>query len=134
MTNQSHFKVSFRITHPTIDSSTIDSKLMLTPKFSYTVGEKKITPKGTEIDGIRNNSFWCHEFSDCDENFESSLKKFNKLLGEKSLFLKSLSDTGGTLEYFVGWFQSGNSGFVLDVELISQIADMGIQLSFNIYE
>ena len=36
-------------------------------------------------------------------------------------------------EFFVGWFFNGNSGEVFDCDLLARLADLQIDLSFDVY-
>ncbi len=108
-------------------------ELGLVPKFAYTAGDKRLTPKGNEIPGVRKESFWCCEFTATDDPIELVISSITMELTEKKAFLRYLIETGGRLEYFVGWFTTGNSGFDLTPDLLSQLASIGIGLSFDIY-
>lgn len=127
------YKVSLRITHPDIGSEKISSELGLVPKISYTVGDKKVTPKGGEIPGFRKETYWCHEFTIHEEPLEIALAKFNKILAEKKEFLARISETGGCSEYFIGWFLSKNSGFVLKHDFLQDCSNLKINLTFDAY-
>ncbi|HEY5971429.1 MAG TPA: DUF4279 domain-containing protein [Pseudoxanthomonas sp.] len=134
MSHSTRYRVSLRITHPSIDEKTISDELGLVPKVSYTAGDQKVTPKGTEISGIRKESFWCHEYAITDdEPIELSLEKFSQNLAKKKTFFWRISESGGRAECFIGWFSSENSGFVLQHGFLHQLADLKIDLSFDIY-
>lgn len=57
MGNPFDYHISFRVTHPTLDAGTITAQLCMTPKFCWTVGEPRKTPKGTPLDGVREESY-----------------------------------------------------------------------------
>jgi hypothetical protein len=133
MSNSARYKISFRITHPNIRTDEISSELGLAPRISYTVGDKKLTPKGNEVPGIRKESFWCYELAIGDELIEIEISNFSNKLAEKKGFLDRVSATGGRLEYFIGWFSSENSGFVLENDLLRRLSDLKINLAFDIY-
>ena len=48
-------------------------------------------------------------------------------------YLKEIKDSGGRSELFVGAFVEGTSGFVLDVNDMSELADMSLDLSVEYY-
>jgi len=49
-------------------------------------------------------------------------------------FFRRLRGSGGSLELFVGAFVQGNKGLTLDVELMSKLASLDIELGLDIYE
>jgi len=129
----SEFRISLRITHPKMPSDEITKSLELAPIFSYTAGDKKLTPKGTEIPGRRKESYWCHDVPASADDIESNIADCNAILANRRDVLLRIVDSGGRVEYFVGWFSSDNSGFVLRHELLRQLADLRIDLSFDLY-
>ncbi|MEH6418361.1 DUF4279 domain-containing protein [Pseudomonas sp. CGJS7] len=133
MINSARYRISLRITHPSIASGRISKELGLIPKFCYTSGDQKLTPKGEVLPGIRKESFWTYELVATDEPFEQTLEAFNSTLKDKEPFLNEINQTGGRLEYFVGWFATGDSGFSLAPHLLSQLVAIGIKLTINVY-
>lgn len=127
------FTISLRITHPNIRSDEISGELGLVPKFSYTAGDEKVTPKGNKVPGVRMESFWCHEFAVDDGCIEFAIFSISNVLAKNKAFLDRLSATGGRLEYFIGLFSYNGSGFVLKDDLLRQLADLKVSLAFDIY-
>jgi len=56
------FKVSLSITHPTIDPGDISRALSLSPSRQSKVGQRRVTPTGTLLDGTYQFSSWGHAF------------------------------------------------------------------------
>ncbi|WP_411849351.1 DUF4279 domain-containing protein [Stenotrophomonas sp. LGBM10] len=133
MSNSIRYRISLRITHPSIASDEISAELGLNPRISYTAGDKKLTPKGREVPATRKETFWCYELPTGDEPFELVISRFSKELAEKKSFLDRLSSTGGHVEHFIGWFSPENSGFVLENGLLKLLAELKITLAFDIY-
>jgi hypothetical protein len=48
-------------------------------------------------------------------------------------FFHGIRSQGGTIEFFVGWFFDGQSGDVLDCDLLARMADLKIDLSLDVY-
>lgn len=133
MTSPERYRISLRITHPNIDSGEIGKELSLAPKFSYTYGDRKITPRGNELAGTRRETFWYYELPASTEPIEVVLDKFTTGLSKNKVFLELISKTGGRVEFFIGWFSSGGSGFTLSSGLLKKIVEVGIELSFDFY-
>lgn len=132
MTSTARFKISLRITHPKARSDDITERLGLVPRVSYSVGDRRTTPKGTELEGFRAQTFWSYQWPAVDP-FEDAIANISNQLLEKRDFLLHLSETGGQLEYFIGWFTKDSSGFVLESGLLGVLSDLNINLAFDIY-
>ncbi|QDL29874.1 DUF4279 domain-containing protein [Stenotrophomonas maltophilia] len=134
MIEKTTYAISLRITHPDMDASLFEGELGLAPEIFYTAGDPKLAGNGREIGGVRKESFWCHAYSieDGDE-LEASLDKLVMGLERKKDFLRRIAASGGRAEFFIGWFSSTNSGFVLKSRTLRHLADLDLDLSFDIY-
>ena len=54
-------------------------------------------------------------------------------LGVHREFFKQQVSTRGIVELFIGWFSESNSGETFDWRLCRKLADMRINLSFDVY-
>lgn len=63
MSKPARFKISLRVWHPDMKSDVISSELGLLPRVSYTAGDKRLTPKGGALAGLRGETYWTHECS-----------------------------------------------------------------------
>ncbi len=128
------FAISLRITHPDMDASLFEGELGFAPESFYTAGDPKLAVNGREIGGVRKESFWCHAYSiEEGGELEASLDQLVMGLEGKRDFLKRIAASGGHAEFFIGWFSSINSGFVLKSRTLRHLADMHLDLSFDIY-
>lgn len=132
MNGSTQFRISLRIWHPEVRSDDITKELGLLPKVSYNAGDRRTTPKGTELSGFRAESFWTHEWN-VGGSFESAIDEVSARLLGNADFLCHLKDTGGRLEYFVGWFSTGSSGFMLDHGVLKLLSDLRMDLAFDVY-
>ena len=132
MTSTARFKISLRITHPKARSDDITERLGLVPRVSYSVGDRRTTPKGTELEGFWAQTFWSYQWPTVDP-FEDAIANISNQLLESRDFLLHLSETGGHLEYFIGWFTKDTPGFVLESGLLGVLSDLNINLAFDIY-
>ncbi len=67
------------------------------------------------------------------EGLADCLRASLSKLERKASFLRKFSATGGHLEFFIGWFVNSNCGEVLDFDLLRRLADLRIELSFDVY-
>lgn len=132
MNRPARFKISLRIRHPEMRSDDITKKLGLLPDVSYSVGDRRATPKGAELSGFRAETYWTHEWH-VGGSFESAINEVSARLLGNANFLHHLKETGGRLEYFVGWFSTGNSGFMLDHGILKLLSDLRMDLAFDVY-
>ena len=72
-----------------------------------------------------------HEHS--EQSLPDQIAEALQLLSPYKDALNQIVISGGRLEFFVGWFLDGNSGDVLEYQLLDQLAEMQISLSFDIY-
>ena len=128
------YKVSLRITHPFLDLSFVAAAIGLQPSYIWKTGDKRKTPKGTILDGYRDNSY-C--IIDVKGSSQSSLRDqvedlFSRIMPHKHVFDK-ISCTGGDISLYIGWFSSGDSGNGLDLVIIKKMIDLNMSLQINVY-
>lgn len=132
MSSSTRFRISLRIWHPEVRSDDITKGLGLTPELSYSAGDRRVTPKGAELSGFRAETYWTHEWP-VGGSFEGAIDEISAQLFRKAEFLCHLKETGGRLEYFIGWFSTENSGFVLDHRVLRLLSDLRMDLAFDVY-
>ena len=136
-----NFCVSLSVTHPTIDPAEISEKLGLSPAVERKVGDPRISRKGKLLGGDNKESFWrvnLHEEERLNSNeiyLEDFLSKKNEGLIIYKDYFKSLVDTGGYIEYFIGWFSVGsiNMNITLEPKLLASTAELYISIGVAAY-
>src|SRR4029077_13706570 len=58
MSQRYAYSVGLRVHHPSIDPRAISRKLKMRPRISWSVGEPRVSPAGTPMPGIRNDTYW----------------------------------------------------------------------------
>lgn len=127
-------QLSFRLKHPTRDLSSVCDTLGMHPAHLWTVGDRRQTPKGTVLGGLRTESY-------CSIDLGSTKRKYLSEQIEAALvqlkphrrLLRRLSSTGGRISFFVGWFCDKHTGDSFDCQLLDQMADLRIGLELNVY-
>jgi uncharacterized protein DUF4279 len=132
--NPFEYKVSLRLQHPSMNPDEISAALSLKPKQKWKAGEQRKTPTGIPLEGNREESYWCCDM-DHPNGVELSefLETLTKKLKEKKEFLAKIRSTGGSTEFFIGWFSRRNSGDIFDWKLLKTLAELQINLSFDVY-
>jgi hypothetical protein len=130
-------KVSLRIWHPTIDPAEITLALGITPQSTCRAGEPRTNPKGDLLRGNWKESHWSASFSAekiRNDDLPGALTAALESLLPNRAFFQQIRATGGRVEFFVGWFfERPNVGEVLESRLLGRMAELGIDLSLDLY-
>ena len=133
------FCVSLHVSHPTLDLGELTQILGLKPSRVWKSGEPRVTPKGTPLEGVYKYNSWSaplHEqkriFS-TDIYLEDYLEKLNQQLTPHKIKFGEIVNSGGYIEYFVGWFSEGNIGATLNPKLLKSTAELNISIRLDIY-
>jgi hypothetical protein len=112
----------------------ISELLNMQPRLSQNVGARRSTPKGELLPGTNKLTFCTFPLAKGpDSKLIAAIRDSNKSLLTKQRHIRSIIRSGGRLEYFLGLFLNGNSGFELDVEIAEELAKLGVKLSLDIY-
>ena len=112
--------------------------LGLTPVSHWIAGESRVTPTGRPLEGVRRDSYW---YSRLSGGQSSKTQTLSRALGQvveelepKRQVLLDFVDDGGEAELFIGWFfDEGNSGDVFPHQLLRQLADLCLDVAFDVY-
>lgn len=134
-----HYNVSLRIWHPTLTPADISETLEMSPARSWEAGGQRSTPKGNLLEGKNKETYWCapthkekHLFSKT-ALLEQSIEKLVHNLRKHRSFFQKIRETGGRIEFFIGLYATQNSGCVFSSSLLKLIAELEIDLAFDIY-
>ncbi|HTB84586.1 MAG TPA: DUF4279 domain-containing protein [Candidatus Sulfotelmatobacter sp.] len=130
------YTISLRVRHPTLDPQIITDTLGMQPRITNRVGEPRTTLTGAVLDGIYTRTYWCADFTPPDDSEVGEfLGRIVTQLGRYRLFFKQIRDAGGSVEFFIGLFADGvNIGTTLSHDVLASVGDMGIDLTFDIYD
>lgn len=125
--------ISIRIRHPRLTTDEITSIMKSEPDAAHPVGQPRATPTGRALEGRYPESYWLKRVDATNlhllDAIENALKIF-RAVPEASL---QITREGGRIELFIGWFVDRNSGDVLPHELLKELSDRRIDLSFDVY-
>jgi hypothetical protein len=128
------YDVSLRIEHPKMTAEEICKRVGLRVERSWTVGSQRKTPKGTPLDGVNRSTYCCFKLKHPKEvRLAEYLKDCSEKLFHHKEFFENIRTTGGRLEYFVGWYSDKNSGEMFDLDLLSMLVQLRIDLSIDFY-
>lgn len=128
------YSISLRIATQSLDPKKICAEIGLKPRILHTMGEPRTTPNGSPLAGINEYSFCVFEL---DQNTGEKLSEMmdrmcNSLLPYQDLF-RNIRDTGGRVEFYIGWFSVGNTRDAISCDLFRKLGQLGIELSFDVY-
>ena len=109
--------------------------MRMQPRFHWTAGEPSVSPKGTPLGGVREQTYWSsgNLHSESVELTDALEANLSSLESHKD-FLREFVATGGEIEYFIGWFTTDTScGETLDWELLQRLAALRINLALDVY-
>jgi len=130
------YRISLRLWHPSMDPMDMSAALDIQPHNCWRAGEPRVTHKGVPLEGTNAESFWTGPAEKgswppttlaC--GIEAALEQFS---GRRQ-FLQQIRSEGGRGEFFIGWFFDGPGGDLLPAALMAKAADLGIDLSFDVY-
>ncbi len=136
------YKISLRVSHPSQSIEVIEGDIANTTHFhfvnSWNIGNARLAQDGGPLVGVHTDSYCC--FAHSKEKIYSSDKALSEelllLVGELEPLKGSLLrhvDSGGALLVSVGIFLEGNSGEVIEYDIIKKMASLGLGLSIDIY-
>ena len=128
------YRVSLRLSGIGFEPEEISTALMLNPDKSWKIGDPIINPPNTPSHGNRSKSFWSHQFETTDhKDLESSLTVVLEKLLLHQVFLQGLASNGINIQLFIGLFGDENYGFTITPTLSKDLADLGIEMGFDVY-
>jgi hypothetical protein len=128
------YDISLRITHPTMHPQQICDRLGLKAQRMWKAGQNRATPTGTPLSGVYKETYCTFDLARSREDeLERFIKHSNKIFQRHKRFLRHISSTGGSIEYFVGMYLDKNHGVMLSPELLDELAKLQIALALDLY-
>lgn len=128
-----HFSITLLIKHPTIDPAVITGRLGLTPHMIQPVGQPRVTPTGTPLEGLWRATRWSHivRYRVTNQFFVPQLTAFVEPLKPHSAFFHELIGSGGTIDVLLSMIDTYHVGDSVPAALLRQMADLGIDFGFE---
>ena len=135
------YSVSLSISHPSIDPDSISRKFGITPIREHRLGGVRKTHTGEILEGNYESSFWrarLHEserLASTDILLEDFLAEQNARFAPHKEYFRQLVESGGYVEYFIGWFEegTGNISASFSSELLSKTSALKIAIGLDVY-
>lgn len=128
------FDVSLRVRHPSLEPDEICRQLGMPAEIQWRVGDQRVTPKGRPLSGVYDHSYCVFRLKPGKNiNLAEFLGAQNKELLSRKSFLNDLIESGGSVEYFIGWYSRANTGEFFGWKLLKELSDLHIDLAFDVY-
>jgi hypothetical protein len=128
------FKASLRFFSQTIDPSEICDQLSLKAEWKQKKGELRTNPKGIALGGVYDISYcsFLIQPKKNEELHEVLDRIADELLKHEPLF-RQIRDGGGSIEFFIGWYSTGNTGDTFSSALLEKLGALQIDLALDVY-
>lgn len=127
------FTVNVAARHQAWRSEEIAAQLEWEPYNSWSVGDRRVTPTGTELPGIRQDTMCSFRFVGSDEQLTPIVLTTVEHLMSHREFVNKLLESGGLLALNIRLNGQFNSNFDLAPETLKSISDLGIRLSVECF-
>lgn len=127
------FSISLRLLHPSAPHEEIINRIGLNACVGHTVGEPRRSPLGNELGGKYRETMVVIDIAEKEGYFVDEIAQVLAYLKKNADFFVGLVETGGSVTLYVGVFFKGRSGFELDLDCISTMKEMCIDLSVEYY-
>jgi len=127
--------ISLRLRSNVISADTMISAVEMTPSFAWNKGEFRLLPHGKDLNSVKQDSYATFELFRSNHRWLPELisDSVKRLTAHRDFFLQLKNDEGGSAELFIGWFLSRSGGDTLPSDLLLEVANLGLDLSFDIY-
>ena len=126
-----HYRVSLQIRHPSADPSDIIQGLGRKPSRHWAAGDARKTPTGTALSGTYPETYCAFPLGGGEDGeLALCLSEAVAELTEATAFFHDLRETGGSITFYVTW-GAGDRGEVFGVDLLSRIANLGVDLGIE---
>lgn len=131
--NPFDFSVSLRVTHPTKSAAELSQLVAMTPRHSWSVGDARVTPKGTALGGVRDESYCSFDAGRGEDGrIAALLRTAVASLSKRAEALHDIRSTGGEIMLLVYWHADGDEGETFDTDLLGSMSELGIELGLNV--
>jgi hypothetical protein len=134
------FSIGLRFWHPTVDLAAITQELGLAPDHSWRVGDRRVSPSGRDIGGLRPESYW-HTNSTGAEwrnsgsgGAEAAITALLERLETHSGFLESFANSGGRALIHLNLHGTGNFAVEFSPSILTKCGRLGFALATDVYE
>jgi len=128
------YDASLHIHHPSVGPDAISAELQVEPERTHLKNDARSTPTGHPLAGTYADNFWTCKLPTEDQTDVSEfLKDLVIKLKPHRQFLKQLAETDGEICVFIGLFSDSCCAHQFPNQLLSGLADTGLDLRLDFY-
>jgi len=136
MTNEVYrSSISLRLMSSVITADSMIAVVGMVPSFAWNKGESRLLPHGKELNSVKKISYATFQLYRSEERWLPELlsESVARLSAHREFFRQLKGDADGRAELFIGWFLSRSGGDTFPSTLLLDVADLGLDLSFDVY-
>ncbi len=138
------YSISLRLReHPSIDPKVISRELGMRPHLAWRAGDKRVTPTGDPLQGVRQVSYWSKTLSPrrawiraeigSAAIAERRIEKLLERLKSHAAFLRRFRRERGSVEIWISTYSHRNYPLEITPGISKLLAEMNITLIMDIY-
>lgn len=123
------YSLSIRLRHPSMEPQAMTAAMGIPPF-------RSLEPGARRLPGVSDGTYWTSQLRKGawpPISLSDAVASLLDQLSAKRSFIQNLRSEGGSAELFIGWFFEDQSGDTFDYRLLARAADLGVDLSFDIY-
>lgn len=127
-------KAAFRVMGPDLDPAVVSQLLELEPTEAHRRGDPRVGKSGRRYSDFAEGLWGWRTDLAKSEPLAEHLRALLDVLEPKAMAFQQLQEMGLRLDLFVGVFGSeGNFALILEQELLSRLARLGVDLVLDVY-
>jgi hypothetical protein len=129
------FDVELLVVHPFMSADEISRELQLEAHFSHNVGEPRVTPKGTSLPGVYQDTRWRHTVRHTlqDQWFANHAKQFIESLKPHREVLARFRADGGRTMLILQFLNDDYFGDEIRCATLATMIDLGLDFGIECF-
>jgi hypothetical protein len=126
-------RIGLIIRHPQQALDDLTNLLGLQPHRVWQVGGARTTPKGKTIGGVWQDSAWLSDQEVSFDTTDAAIKNYICRLQDAFERILDITNTGGRAVLVFRMSGSENYGFVLSPDQLRELAQLGVEVSVEVF-
>ncbi len=128
------YTISLRVSHPSASAVDISEALGMTPRIAQTVGNERRTPQGQKLQGHYDRTYLTTTLiPKTSGDFIDGISKALDAVAPRAGHIRTLLDTEGYCELFVGVFSDDNIDYLLGVPEMKRLVEFNLAMRIDCY-
>jgi len=119
--------------HPSYSADSISQMLNMSPSNASSVGEHRMTPKGSQLKGVYKETVWSRSLSIEGGDVSNSIEELISTLQKRKLDISKIISTGGNILITIDLPGNLNIGEELSVSQLFYLSSLQISFGFEVF-